>query len=118
MWGARTLWPPTEQTLLDDGDPQGEVALVYSGSRALSLEMELDIAIFPGCYGSLQRQRDLRVDVGWLSRCQTGGRHGVHVGGVELGHHNAVCPGRVGHAEPEDAILETGPGVDRSEPVE
>jgi hypothetical protein len=41
----------------------------------------------------------------------------MHVGRVELGHHHRVCPGRVGNTKPEYAILETGPGVDRREPV-
>ena len=42
----------------------------------------------------------------------------MHVGRVELGHHHGVGPGGVGNAQAQDAILETGPGVDRSEPVE
>jgi len=37
----------------------------------------------------------------------------MHVGRVELGHHDGVCPGRVGHAEPEDAILKTSACVDQ-----
>jgi hypothetical protein len=41
----------------------------------------------------------------------------MHVGRIELGHHHGVRPGRVGHAEPEYAILKAGPCVDRREPV-
>ena len=41
----------------------------------------------------------------------------MHVGRIELGHHNAIRPGRVGHAEAQNAILKAGPGVDRGEPV-
>jgi len=41
----------------------------------------------------------------------------VHVGGVELGHHNTICPGRVGDGQPEDAILETSACVDGRKPV-
>ena len=41
----------------------------------------------------------------------------MHVGGVELCHHDRICPGRVGHAEPEDAVLKPCGGVDGREPV-
>ena len=41
----------------------------------------------------------------------------MHVGRVELGHHDGVGPGRIGDGQPEDTILETSAGVDRGEPV-
>jgi len=80
--------------------------------------MELDIAILPGCDGSLQRKRNLRVDIGRLGRCKVGCGGRVHVGRVELGHHHGVGPGRVRDAQPQYAILETSPGIDRGEPIE
>ena len=113
MWGTGTLRSPTEQTLLDDGNPQGEVALVNCRRHRLTLKVQLDIAIFPGCYGRLKGKRDLSIYVGRLSRYQRRRGNRMHVGRVELGHHNAVCPGRVGHAKPEYAILKTCPCVDQ-----
>ena len=41
----------------------------------------------------------------------------MHIGGIELGHHYTVSPGRVGDAKTQDAILEAGPRVDRGKPV-
>ena len=102
---------------MDHSDPEAEIALVNCRGHRLTLKVQLDIAVFTGCYSSLQRKRDLRVDIGWLSRDQRGAGHRVHVGRVELCHHNGVCPGRVGDAEAENAILETGPGVDGRKPV-
>ena len=41
----------------------------------------------------------------------------MHVGRVELGHYHGVGPGRIGHAQTQYAVLETGPGVNGGEPV-
>ena len=79
--------------------------------------MQLDIAVLTGGDGRLEGKGSFCVDIGGLSRYQSCRRGGVHVGRVELGHHNAICPGRVGDGQPEDPILETGPGVDRREPI-
>jgi len=80
--------------------------------------MELDIAILTGCDGRLQRKRDLRVNVTWLSRRETGCRCRVHVSRVELGHHDAIGPGGVCNAKPENAVLEACGSVDGRPPVE
>jgi len=80
--------------------------------------VQLHIAILTGGDGRLKGQRNLGVNICGLCCHQSCTRDRVHVGRVELGHHNGVCPGRVGDGQPEDAILETGPGVDGREPIE
>ena len=41
----------------------------------------------------------------------------MHVSGVDLCHHDRVCPGRIGDAQTQYAILKAGPGVDGCKPV-
>ena len=41
----------------------------------------------------------------------------MHVSRVELCNNNGVGPGRVGHAQPENTVLETSTGIDSGEPV-
>ena len=103
---------------MNDGDSEREITLVNSSSRTLGLEMQLDITILTGCDSSLKGKRDLRIYICWLCRGQIRRCGGVHVGRVELGHHNGVCPGGVCNAQTKNAILKSGPGIDGRKPVE
>jgi hypothetical protein len=80
--------------------------------------VQLDVRILTGSDGRLKGQRHLCVDVGGLRSGETRRIRGMHVGRVELGHHHGVGTGRVGDAQPEDAILKSGPRVDGSPPIE
>ena len=42
----------------------------------------------------------------------------MHVSGIELGHHDAVGPGRVGDGEPQNAVFNVCSKVSRCEPIE
>ena len=42
----------------------------------------------------------------------------MHVGGIELGHHDAVGPGRIGDGESQNAVFNIGAQVGSREPIE
>ena len=42
----------------------------------------------------------------------------MHVSGIELCHHDAVGPGRVGDGEPQNAVFNIGAQISRCKPIE
>ena len=102
---------------MDNGYPEREVALIDRGGRALSLEVQLNIAIFPGCDGSLEGKRYFGVYIGRWGRCEVSRGRGVHVGCIEFCNHYGVGPGRVSDTQTKNAVLETCSSVYGCEPV-